>query len=283
MSSWSHPDGSRVHGERWAGVGGTIVVAGAMGVPARYYRPLATWLRQRTGASVVVFDYRGVGASRVEPLRQCAVTLRDWADDLALVVRAEAMGGPVVVVGHSFGGMAYGMTDAHEVTEGLYTFATGAGWHGWMPPAEARRVRTLWWVVAPPLVAWHGLLPMEQLGMGEDLPAGVFHDWRRWSSWPRGFFDDPEATFTRHFRAVRAPVVAVNSVDDDWAPPVSAESLISHYPHASLRTVTPAQAGVSSIGHLAYVRPQCRALWEPLGDWAEARLGAISPPLLHAA
>jgi hypothetical protein len=61
-------------------------------------------------------------------------------------------------------------------------------------------------------------MPSGMLGMGEDLPLGVYRDWRRWCSFPHYFFDDPGR--------VRTPIVATNSLDDRWAPPRSRDAFL---------------------------------------------------------
>lgn len=254
--------------DRW------VVIAGATAVPHTYYLPLAKWLASSTGANVLCFDYRGVGASRNGPLRGFQADYRQWATDLATAIDYAADRGPVVVVGHSFGGHAFGMTDAHERTLGLYTFATGAGWHGHMPPLEALRAWTMWNLVSPVLSRWYGFLPMSKVGMGEDLPMGVYRDWKRWCAHPNYFFDDPDAEFTANFEQVRVPVVGVSSTDDPWGNPVSAWALLSHYPTYDPRPISPVDFGLESIGHFAYVRPRCSPLWEPLTEWVELRFRA---------
>ncbi len=252
----------------------TVVIAGATAVPHRYYRPLARWIAETLDVRVLSFDYRGIGASRTGDLRGHPATYPDWADDLRTAVRWAAERGDVVVVGHSFGGHAFGMTDAHQQTRGLYTFATGAGWHGWMAPAERARVWALWNLLAPPLVGWHGYLPFSSLGMGEDLPLGVYRDWKRWCRHPGYFFDDPVEgpEWTRRFEQVTVPVTGVNSTDDAWAPPRSAKAFLSHYPRVRCETIEPAQLGLNAIGHMQYVRPRCRDLWTPMAEWIDARL-----------
>lgn len=53
---------------------------------------------------MVFFDHRGHGASERAPAQTC--TIDQIADDTAAVVRAEIKTGPIVLVGHSMGGMA---------------------------------------------------------------------------------------------------------------------------------------------------------------------------------
>lgn len=270
-----HPDGTLLGATLTKGGDeGWVVIGGATGVPHRYYEKLAGWLAERHKVNVLSFDYRGVGSSRKGSLKGFDATYRDWASDFQVAVGYAAERGPTVVVGHSFGGHAFGMTEAHKQTLGLYSYATGAGWHGYMEGFESWRVWLMWNVLAPMFVAWKGYLPFKMLNMGEDLPLGVYKDWRKWCSSPQYFFDDPEADFRQRFAEVKVPVVAVNSSDDAWAPPVSAKTFFSYYPTASCVTVSPKDIGVSKIGHMSYVRPSCQALWEELGVWIEQRMAS---------
>jgi pimeloyl-ACP methyl ester carboxylesterase len=64
---------------------------------------LATANGHRPEARLVFYDQRGHGSSARGPAEHC--TLEQLARDLAAVVRARAPRGPVVLVGHSMGGM----------------------------------------------------------------------------------------------------------------------------------------------------------------------------------
>src|SRR4051812_38753936 len=54
-----------------------LIVCGA-GIPARFYEHFARFLAAR-GATVLAFDYRGIGASRAGNLRKLASGMEDWA------------------------------------------------------------------------------------------------------------------------------------------------------------------------------------------------------------
>ena len=96
----------------------------------------------------------------------------DWGRlDLAAAVNAMSSAEmPLYIVGHSFGGHAFGMLPNHARVAGLYTFGTGAGWHGWMPPLERIKVLAMWHLLGPLLTRWKGYLSWSLLGLGEDLP-----------------------------------------------------------------------------------------------------------------
>ncbi len=268
-----HPSGDVLDATLYPGQGrGQVVLAGATATPQAFYRRFAEWLSDAAGVDVITFDYRGVGRSRHGSLKGLDLGYREWAADLALAIGAASARGPVAVVGHSFGGHAFGMTSAHADTLGLYTFGTGTGWSGFMAPEEARRVWLMWNLLAPPLVASHGYLPFSKLGMGEDLPRGVYRDWKRWCRGRDYFFDDDQAEFTEEFDRVNVPVVGVASTDDAWAPPSSLAAFMSHYPRATLRTVRPALLGLEAVGHMGYFRPEAQELWADVARWVESLL-----------
>ena len=119
----------------------------------------------------------------------------DWARlDLAALLDYVAYLGnqPILMIGHSYGGHAFGLLPGNGRIQRFATFSTGAGWHGWMPSMERLKVQLMWRVAGPLLVNAKGYLAWSLLGMGEDLPRQVFLQWRHWCQWPRYFFDDPE-------------------------------------------------------------------------------------------
>ena len=251
---------------------GRLIVAGATGVPQRFYSRFARFAADQ-GIDVWTLDYRGIGLSRPQSLRGFRMNYLDWArlDLAALLAHVAAQGqGPLWMVGHSYGGHAFGLLPGHERVERFATLATGAGWHGWMPALERLRVRFMWHVLGPLVVGARGYLAWSLLRMGEDLPRDVFYQWRHWCQWPRYFFDDPEqAHLIDAFAQVRCPIRAVNASDDAWAPPASRDAFMSAYSGAPLELITlePSSLGMRSIGHMGYFRPQASALWGQTLDW----------------
>ena len=251
---------------------GRLIIAGATGVPQRFYghfaRFAASW-----NIDVWTLDYRGIGLSRPPDLRNLRMNYLDWARlDLAALLDHVAADRslPVWMVGHSYGGHAFGLLPGHERVQRFATFATGAGWHGWMPPLERMRVLAMWRVIGPLIVRSKGYLAWSLLNMGEDLPRDVFVQWRRWCQWPRYFFDDPEEShLSDTFAQVRTPIRAINATDDKWAPPASRDAFMSAYSNAPVEsiTITPASLGMKSIGHMNYFRPQAISLWQETLNW----------------
>jgi len=250
-----------------------LVVAGATGVPQGFYRRFALHAAQH-GYRTLTLDYRGIGQSAPASLRGFEMQYLDWAHfDLAAAVEAMADDTrPLFMVGHSFGGHAFGLLPNHHRVARFVTFATGAGWHGWMPPLERVRVLAMWRVLGPLLTRWKGYLPWSLLGMGEDLPLNVYRQWRHWCRFPRYFFDDPAmAGVEARFAAVRTPILAANALDDSWAPPRSRDAFMAAYRQADVRAVDidPRRFGPEArgIGHMGYFRPSARPLWDEVLAW----------------
>jgi predicted alpha/beta hydrolase len=248
-----------------------MVVAGATGVPQRFYRRMAEYMSQR-GVSVLTLDYRGIGLSKPPTLKGFSADQMDWVSDLAAGVEHMGNGSvPLYVVGHSLGGHAFGLLPNHHKVAGLYTFATGAGWHGWMTRGERLKAIVMWNTVAPLLAEWKGYLAWSVIGMGEDLPLKAYQQWRRWCQHPRYFFDDPQMAATvARFREVRTPIVAANATDDAWAPPASRDAFMgAGYVNAPWKglDLTPQGLRVRHIGHMGYFRPGAEPLWQAALDW----------------
>jgi predicted alpha/beta hydrolase len=269
------PDGSPVKAQ--------ILMAGATGVPQGFYERFATLANTR-GYAVRTLDYRGIGASAPKQLRSFQADYLDWGR-LDLTATLAHMQGqsptlPVFMVGHSYGGQGFGLMANHSAVHRFYTFGTGAGWHGHMPAPERYKVWMLWNLIGTLIVPMFGYMPGKMIG-GEDLPLGIYRQWRHWCKFPHYFFDDPEvAPVLKHFAEVRTPIRAACSIDDLWIPPRSRDHFFKGYTHAPITTVDlrPADLGLRSIGHMGYFRKTASPLWEAALDWFDECFDGSSGP-----
>ena len=266
-------DGYRLAATRYSAQGqlrGNLIMAGATGVQQRFYRRFAQHVSAQ-GFNVLTLDYRGIGESAPKSLKGFEMSYLDWGfRDLATAVDFMADGAtPLFWVGHSFGGHALGLLPNHHKISAAYCFGTGAGWAGWMPKLEALKVRLLWSCVLPLIVAHKGYMAWSMLGMGDDLPLGVYKDWRRWCAHPHYFFDDPAmARVSGLYAEVRMPCIFANAVDDPWAPPASRDAFIKGYRNAQLlvRDLYP-ETKRQPIGHMGYFRASATEVWDELLNW----------------
>ncbi|MEO0975103.1 MAG: alpha/beta fold hydrolase [Pseudomonadota bacterium] len=258
---------------------GIVVVASATGVPQAFYRRFAQFVATEH-YDVVTFDYRGLGESAPSSLKGFEMDYRDWAtkDLEAVVAMLSAESLPLYLVGHSYGGHALGLISNHECIRAACFFGVGSGWHGWMPRLEGIRVWLMWHLIAPVLVQARGYLGWSVLGMGEDLPMGVYRQWKRWCGFPGYFFDDPQQPQMKHkFAQVKTPIRAFTALDDLWALPASRDAFVRHYTSSRVeKTEIEPKAFGAAIGHMGYFRSRAQPLWPQALAFFEAHQG-VSP------
>jgi predicted alpha/beta hydrolase len=248
-----------------------IVTGSATAVPRGFYKRFAEFAQAR-GINVVTVDYRGIGESKRGSLKDLHMTYAEWSKyDLAAAVDYAAARGKVWLVGHSLAGHAIGQLPNPNILQAAYVCGGGAGWHGWMPLTERPKVWLLWNVLGPLMTKIYGYAPMSKMGVGEDIPAGVFWDWRKWCRYPHYFFDDPQANaITDKFTLVNIPIAGAAATDDRWAPPKSRDAFFKGYSGAKVTCLdlTPKDLGVKQIGHMGYFRGHVgEKLWPDILLW----------------
>jgi predicted alpha/beta hydrolase len=141
-----------------------------------------------------------------------------------------------------------------------------------MPPLERIKVLAMWHGLGPLLTACSGYLSWSSLRLVEDLPLEVYRQWKRWCRYPNFFLGDPAMQrVALGFARVRTPIMAANSFDDRWSPPTSRDAFMVGYQNARLHALDldPAGAGVRSIGHMGYFKPEAVSLWRDALEWLE--------------
>lgn len=245
-----------------------VLLAPALGVPQRFYAPMAEWLA-REGFLVATFDYRGIGRSRRSPLRRLRVDLRDWArlDCGAVLQNLEQRGegAPLIWVGHSLGGQILPFVPGVERLSRAITIGTGSGYWRENALPLRRYVWMLWYVLMPAATWLCGYFPGKRLRMIGDLPKGVALQWRRWCLHPE-YAVGAERDARHRFAAVRAPVTAVSFTDDEFMSEQNTASLHAFYVNARVtrKSLAPADVGLRRIGHFGFFREAHRdQLWRP--------------------
>ena len=250
-----------------------VLVQAATGVRQEYYGKFAAYLASR-GFAVLTFDYRGIGRSRRGGLRGFKADTRDWAEkDIggALDYLARAThGARLIGVGHSFGGQVFGLVPGNERYAAVMTFGSQSGyWNHWTGSARIG-MWALTHLVLPSVSRVLGYMPARVVRQGEDLPAGAAREWARWCRDPDYVVGATDARAA--FAAFRAPIRAVVSLDDAYAPLPAVEAFLAFYPNAPhrLERVDPATLGGGPIGHFGYFRERFKdTLWREAADWMQ--------------
>jgi predicted alpha/beta hydrolase len=254
-----------------------LVVNGATGFKREFYLKFAAYCAQR-GLHALVYDYRGMGASALQPLTTEPARMSDWGRldmPAALGWLGERFPGlPLFTLGHSVGGQLIGCMPNEARARAHVMLAVSTGyWRRQRIPFRYAAL-LLWKVYGPLLLRRYGYLPRGRwLWTGESLPRGGFLQWREWclSAAPLGAELDPQLRDS-HFGSVATPLLSVSFSDDPIATPAAVEALLSVYSQAPVerRRIHPAQAG-GPIGHHGFFFERHRAtLWPAVLDWLEA-------------
>lgn len=270
-------DGVRLGGHLWLaaeqGRADTVIINAATGVLARYYHRYARFLAGH-GFNVLTYDYRGIGLSRPEKLVGCLYRWRAWGEldfEAALgFMRGRQQGGALIVVGHSIGGFLPGLAETSRHIDRILTIGAQYAW--WRDYAPGQRLRLLgkWHVAMPALAALYGYFPGRRLGWLEDLPAGVAYEWAfRGPRFERSHPASERAEVLARMAAVRAPILAVTTTDDEFATLPAIRRTLRYYRGAvrMFAVLQPADYGCAGIGHFGLFHDRHES-----GFWAETLL-----------
>ena len=260
-----------------------VLISSATATPRKIYRGFAGYLARR-GFAVLTYDYRGIGGSRQKSiegynrpksLAGFKATMSDWAalDAAAAVIwmRERYRALPLSFVGHSFGGQVFGLLPNNtEVSRALLIASQAAYWRLMSSPERYRVFAALNFVLTP-LTLLLGYAP-GRIGLGEDLPKGVFQQWVGWVMSPRYMFTDPALPGLSNFEKYRGAMRAIYLSDDPWATRPAVELLCSGFSAIApdIVEVAPADVGARQIGHFGFFRPEHRdTLWRGAAEWLE--------------
>lgn len=254
-----------------------VLINSATAVPRKIYRGFASYLATR-GCAVLTYDYRGTGDSipkKATSLRGFKTSMSEWAekDVTAAVAWMRGRYGkmPLAFVGHSFGGQALGLIPNNtEVSRALLVAAQAGTWRLMTPP-ENYRIYAMMKFIGAPLARVVGYAP-GRIGLGLDLPKGVFLEWADWVTRDRYFFDDDTLRALVNFPQYRGDLRALSFSDDPWATRPAVEMLCAGFTaiKPDIDTIKPIEIGAGKIGHFGFFRPEHRdTLWRGAAEWLQ--------------
>ncbi|MEL6464692.1 MAG: alpha/beta fold hydrolase [Pseudomonadota bacterium] len=244
-----------------------VVINSATGVPQHVYTHFARWLAAERGLAVLTYDYRGMGRSCAGPMRKMQADMTDWGirDQVAArrAMRREVPGAPLWIVGHSLGAMLLPNQPEMEDVVRVIGVASGMVHHSDHPWPYRAVALNFWFTLGPLATMLCGYLPGKRLRFGEDLPAGVFWQWRKWCT-SRDFYDDDlgprlPAPDWQSDAAVRLFAFT----DDDLIPPAQVGRLARLFGVDPV-VIDPKEYGLESVGHLGAFSRKNKAVWPVL-------------------
>jgi predicted alpha/beta hydrolase len=200
--------------------------------------------------------------------------------DLSLVIAvAEATnpGLPILVVGHSFGGQIIALPDNRDAIRGALLIACPSGYVGhWQGKAQGAFMWGLAYFGIPLLTRLFGRFPASRLGLGADLPRKVALEWSGWLRHPR--YIAGSANRSARIASFAVPIHAIALSDDEFAPSVAVEAMLSLYAGSSVtcEIICPEDHGLQHIGHMGFFRTQpSEGLWKAAADRIDTLLHAV--------
>lgn len=244
-----------------------VLLSPAIGVRQFFYFKFCQWLCEQ-GHDVLVFDYRGIGASLHGRLKDCDATLQQWGEldqAAALDWLIERTGREQVAwLGHSAGGQMLGLLPNYRRIARAACVSSSSGYVGGMPRHMGILSRLVLGGVLPASAALLGYGRCREVGLGENLPAGVALQWRDWCSKPGFAFNSLGETIMQDFHDdIMFPITALYAPDDFIASRKNVDDLLRLYPNADKRVekLEPSQFGYKRIGHINMFRSSHNRLW----------------------
>lgn len=250
-----------------------LVLHGATGAPAGYYRAFAQWAASERDLTVLTYDYRDFGASLRRPIRGSRARLADWGrfDQAAALAELARRfpDAPLWVLGHSVGGLWLGWHPAMVRVTRAVTIGAGLTHVSDHPLRYRWKARMFWSAPVRALAQAAGYLPGRLVGLGADLPRGVYEDWRRWCLTPGWHLSDVGRTLPLPDPSrVTARLRTIAVADDDLVPPEAVWRARALYPEAEKeqKVLRPADFGLASIGHIPPFARRNAVLWPAILD-----------------
>jgi predicted alpha/beta hydrolase len=245
-----------------------VVLHGGVGFPARFYQDFAAWFAAHCQAVLLTYDYRDFGWSLNSSVAGSDARLGHWGindQSAALCFLSNRFPDlPARVIAHSLGGQWLAFHEGVGRIDRVVAVASGPGFWLDHPWPMRLRVAAVWWLLGPAAVCLAGYMPGQALGLGPDIPAGVYWEWRRLclrrgyhrKEWGRAY---PQP----RLEEARFALTLVPIADDMTIAPNMVRKLPAFYPHAQISEVPldPAQLGLTAIGHGGAFKARNKVCW----------------------
>lgn len=244
-----------------------IIINSALGIKQAYYQNIAEYL-QNQNCTVITWDPRGIGGSRLNNIKQDKAKLREWGShDLDAVLNYVVNQGwvqwqDIHLIGHSAGGQIVGLCPSIYKIKHLYLICSGTGNWRLYSKKQWPRMLAAWYLLVPTMLAIFGYIPAKW-GVGHDLPKGIAQDWRNWCLNKDYLFSDSSIGET-YFDKFEGQLHAFGFNDDvGFTPKSTMHDLIRRFSRANktLEIYHPAQFMQKKIGHFGYFKLKDESVW----------------------
>ena len=250
-----------------------ILINSATGIKQGFYHKYATFLSQN-GYDVITYDYRGIGLSRNQPLKDFEASMTDWASkDFSAVanhIKYNYKTYKKILIGHSFGGNSIGMSSEVGNFDAYITIASQFGYWKFFNLAYQPFLLWVFYVIMPLLSKLNGYFPSKVKKLGEELPKGVAMDWITLITNPDSMLALTKKT-GNFYETVKHPMLIISISDDQMAPKKAVDELSKRvFKNALIERLHIVAEKQKPIGHLNFFKKQFEEdLWTIPTNWIE--------------
>ena len=265
-------DGTAIHQTTFTPEKGSnsVVLIGASGVVNQtYYRCFANYLAERN-FTVITFDYRGVGASKTQPLKGYYATLSQWGkldlDAIILNIKNQYPKQEIIFIGHQISGEIVGLAPSFQFINRIVLVGSGLSYWRFWPFKHRLRIQLIK-LIGPILSKIYGYFPGKKLRFLQDLPSEVVLEWTNMCNYSKGLF---EVLTGKNHNLFLGSLLSYRFSDDLFAPPKAVEALLEQFPNAQIeeKNFSPAQLDLDRISHLGFFKFKSeKPLWRDLVHW----------------
>ncbi len=243
-----------------------ILINSATGVKQLVYFSFAQFFAEK-GFTVITYDYRGIGLSKPEKMRNFKASMRTWGNEdfkrLTEFVIENFPDYQKFCLGHSVGALIIGMNENSKVFERFIFVATQNAFIGnlkWKTKLEAFFG---FGFAQPFFTELFGYFPAHWFGLGESLPKNCAYDWRTLIL-NRKSTGKLLLKTNDYSKELIQKVLVLYAEDDVWLTDKGVKSLLNDvYPNLKpdYRFLQTSESEKGEIGHVNFFRSYNKKLW----------------------
>lgn len=244
-----------------------LLINSATGVKQQIYFSFAKFFTEK-GFTVITYDYRGIGLSKPQKMRNFKASMRVWGShDYKTVTQFIVKNFPnykKFCLGHSVGALILGMNKDSEMFDEFVFVGTQNAFVGHLKWRTKMEALLGFGIVQPIFTELFGYFPAQWFRLGESLPKNCAYDWRililNRKSTNRLLLKTDN--FSKN---LKQKVFVIQAEDDVWLTEKGIKSLLDDtYPNLkpTYRLIKTSESEKGEIGHINFFRSYNENLWK---------------------
>ncbi|KUJ50571.1 serine aminopeptidase domain-containing protein [Chryseobacterium sp. JAH] len=244
-----------------------LLINSATGVKQQIYFSFAQFLAEK-GFTVITYDYRGIGLSKPQKIRNFKASMRIWGSHdykaLTQFIKVNFPDYRKFCLGHSVGALILGMNKDSEIFDEFFFVGTQNAFIGHLKWRTKIEALLGFGIVQPLFTELFGYFPAHWFGLGESLPKNCAYDWRililNRKSTNKLLFQTEDFS-----KDLKQKVFVIQAADDVWLTEKGVQSLLNDtYPNLqpTYRLIKTSESEKGEIGHVNFFRSYNKNLWK---------------------